>query len=277
MKYTVKPNDTLGQIAEDNNTTVKILKDINMGLTENIKPGQEIRLPFALFRPKVAPLPKAEPMNIERPVTKVPPAPAAKKAPALVPDRTETPLKSEEATEERPPTKAEMPAFEDFVADLNLIEEKNGLPENLLAVLAFLESSGNPAATGSGEAGAKGMFQATPIFLQNAKLKNPYDLVRIPRAAAAYLAHAKNSLSRAKNIDAFEGFGWDKEWELAMMAYHAGVQGVLNWLNAGAPLDGNHKNVGRKTLTYAEKVADHMLNGANAQLIEPAWRRYTNT
>ena len=275
MNYTVKQNDTLSQIADANNTTVKTILDINPGLTEKLRLGQTIKLPVLLFKK-----PKSEPVKPTKPQTQ-PAKPAQTRQ--VEKETVEKPIEDKQnvvrtrPTEERKPVPNTMPTFEDFAKDLELIEEQYDLPSGLLSALAYLESRGNPGIEGSADAGAKGMFQATPIFLEHAKISNPYDLERIPRAAAAYLKHAKNTLAKSKFINNFEGFGWDKDWELAMMAYHAGTQGVLNWLKANAPLDGNHKNVGDKTLLYAERTADLMLSGASPQLIEPGWRKYTNT
>ena len=278
MNYTVKAGDNLGSIAQRYNTTVAAIKEKNPHLTAALPIGTQLQMPtISLFKAKevgkTAPLSMPSSKPTAKPVATGLPA----VAPIAPPDQAVEPKAAESYSEESIPTAATMPSFEDFVSDLEMIEDKFGLPSNLLAVLAFLESSGNPAAQGSGEAGAKGMFQATPIFLKDRKVKNPYDLVRIPRAVAAYLVHAKNVFAQSPNRDNFTGFGWDKEWELAMMAYHAGVQGVLRWLKAGAPQDGKHPNVGGKTLTYAEKAADLMLANTTAQIIEPAWRRFTKT
>jgi soluble lytic murein transglycosylase-like protein len=136
--------------------------------------------------------------------------------------------------------------------------------------MAFLESSGDPTAV-SEDGAAKGLLQVTPTFHQQQKIQDIADIKEVANKAASYLRHAYNRMGQSPNTQAFEGFNWDLKWELAVMAYHAGVQGVLNWLGDAAPLTGDHKNVGEKTLNYGERIADYMMHGFDPEVMRPNW------
>lgn len=162
--------------------------------------------------------------------------------------------------------------FDDMLQVLSEAEKSAGLPTGLLGVMAFLESSGDPTAV-SGDGAAQGLLQVTPAFHKQQNIKDVADIKEVATKAASYLRHAHDRIGQSPNAQAFEGFGWDLNWEFATMAYHAGVQGVLNWLGAGAPLTGKHKNVGSKTLSYAERISDYMAHGFNPEIMRPNWER----
>lgn len=187
-------------------------------------------------------------------------------------------ITAEDKQKKPPPPPLKIPAkhdwitFDDMLRMLGEAEASAGLPKGLLGVMAFLESSGDPTAV-SEDGAAKGLLQVTPIFHKEQKIKDITDIKEVATKAANYLKHAHNRMGQSPNVKAFKGFGWDVKWELATMAYHSGVQGVLNWLGAKAPLDGEHKNVGEKTLNYAKKIAGYMTGGFNPEIMRPNWKK----
>lgn len=168
------------------------------------------------------------------------------------------------------PKKHKNITFDDLLEILASAEKSAGLPNGLLPVLAFAESSGDPTAVSS-DGQAMGLLQITPIFRQDQAVKDVTDIREVATKAARFLKHSYNLMSNSPNLQNFSGFGWDPKWELAVMAYHAGNQGVLNWLGKGAPLTGEHKNVGSKTLNYGEKIANYMDGGFNPEIMRPKW------
>lgn len=185
-------------------------------------------------------------------------------------------ITAEDKQKSSPPLVLKIPAkhkgltFDDMLSMLSEAERSAGLPTGLLGVMAFLESSGDPTAV-SEDGAAKGLLQVTPTFHQQQKIQDVTDIREVASKAASYLRHAYNRMGQSPNKQAFEGFGWDLKWELAVMAYHAGVQGVLNWLGDAAPLTGNHKNVGEKTLNYGERISDYMAHGFNPEIMRQNW------
>ena len=185
-------------------------------------------------------------------------------------------ITAEDKKNKPPPPPLKIPAkhkgitFDDMLQVLSGAEKSANLPNGLLGVMAFLESSGDPTAV-SEDGAAKGLLQVTPTFHKQQNIKDVTDIKEVASKAASYLRHAHDRMGQSPNTQAFEGFGWDLKWELAVMAYHAGVQGVLNWLGDAAPLTGDHKNVGEKTLNYAERISDYMAHGFNPEIMRPAW------
>lgn len=168
------------------------------------------------------------------------------------------------------PAKHKSMTFDSMLQVLSEAEKSANLPSGLLGVMAFLESSGDPTAV-SEDGAAKGLLQVTPVFHKEHNIKDVTDIKEVAGKAASYLKHAHNRIGQSPNVQAFEGFGWDPKWELAAMAYHAGVQGVLNWLGDKAPLTGDHKNVGKKTLNYGKKISGYMTGGFNPEVMRSNW------
>jgi len=168
------------------------------------------------------------------------------------------------------PSKHKGVTFDDMLQVLSDAEKSANLPTGLLSVIAFLESSGNPTAVSS-ESGAKGLLQVVSVFQEQEKIKDVTDIKEVAGKAARFLRHAHDRMGQSPNTQAFEGFGWDLKWELAIMAYYSGVQGVLNWLGDAAPLTGDHKNVGERALNYTERIADYMVHGFNPEIMRPNW------
>ena len=185
-------------------------------------------------------------------------------------------ITAEDKAKKPPPPPLKIPAkhkgmtFDDMIRALSEAEKSASLPTGLLSVMAFLESSGDPTAV-SEDGAAKGLLQVTPTFHEQQNIKDIADIKEVAAKAASYLRHAHDRMGQSLNTQAFEGFGWELKWELAVMAYHAGVQGVLNWLGDAAPLTGDHRNVGEKTLNYAERIADYMVHGFNPEIMRPNW------
>ena len=160
--------------------------------------------------------------------------------------------------------------FDDMISILSSAESESGLPGGLLSVMAFAESSGDPTAVAE-DGNARGLFQLTTQFMKQMKVKDVTDIKEVARSAARYLKHSHDVMMNARKAHAFPGFGWNPEWELTTMAYHSGNQGVLNWLAAGAPMTGEHANVGPKTLNYAEKIASYMTGGFDPEIMRSKW------
>lgn len=185
-------------------------------------------------------------------------------------------ITAEDKAKKPPPPPLKIPAkhkgvtFDDMLDTLSNAEKSASLPTGLLGVMAFFESSGNPTAVSS-ESGAKGLLQITSIFQEQEKIKDVTDIKEVAGKAASFLRHAHDRMGQSPNTQAFEGFGWDLKWELAVMAYYSGVQGVLNWLGDAAPLTGDHKNVGERALKYTERISDYMVHGFNPEIMRPNW------
>lgn len=168
------------------------------------------------------------------------------------------------------PEKFKGVTFDDMMSILYTAEKESGIPARLLSVMAFLESSGDPT-TVAEDGDAKGLLQLTTQFMKQMKVKDIADIREVARSAARYLKHSYDVLSNSYNVKEFSGFGWDPDWELAVMAYHSGNQGVMNWLGSEAPMTGEHSSVGKKTLNYAERIAAYMTGGFDPEVMRSKW------
>lgn len=96
----------------------------------------------------------------------------------------------------------------DYIPTLNEIEQQYGLPQNLLAAVAFQESSFNPSAV-NGSSGATGMFQLLPQYYPNAGVNWQNDATTAASVLSGY----------------FNQFG---NWQDALAAYNWGPGNLQN-------------------------------------------------
>jgi len=241
MKYKIRRGDTLIGLAKKHHIDLGKLMRANPGVdARNLQLGQEVELPGVVLSQEQQVKPPALPKTDNRPIEPV--------------------------------------TFAEFSKVLSDVEAEFSMPAGLLASLAFVESSGNPFA-GSNK-GAKGLFQFTPVFLQDKKVKGTVsgagDLARAPRAVAVYITHAYNRLLQEPGElrEKYTGAGWSRDWELALIAYIAGLTGTLRWLRAGAPPEGLG-GVKKNSLEYPVKIATiasrHGKNAVN--LLQPGWTK----
>lgn len=116
-----------------------------------------------------------------------------------------------------------------YVPYLNQIEQQYGLPQNLLAAVAFQESSFNPTATNP--SGATGMFQLMPQYFPGAGNSWQADAA----TAAKYLVQLYNQ------------FG---DWQSALAAYNWGP-GNLSKLYASG---GGYSGLPAETQNYVASI-----------------------
>jgi LysM repeat protein len=248
MKYKIQKGDTLIGLSKKHNLSLGDVLRANPGVdARGLQVGQMVNLPVAGSAAPAKPVAAAPVKPIKQiPLVKAPPA------------------------DSRP---VEPFTFDEFASMLAQIEGQYKLPAGLLAAMAFVESSGNPFAKNKG---AKGMFQFTPVFLKDKKVKrlgtNIEDLARAPRAVAAYLAHSHNRLEDEPAVAYYRGHGWNRVWEVTAMSYTTGLTGVLRWLKSGAPSTPTG-SIGEHSLSYPRKIAEIMQAGSPIELLRPGWAR----
>lgn len=117
-----------------------------------------------------------------------------------------------------------------YVPYINQIEQQYGLPQNLLAAVAFQESSFNPAAVNS-SSGAVGMFQMLPQYFPGAG----NDWQTDAGTAAKYLSQL------------YSQFG---DWQSALAAYNWGPGNLSKMYAAG----GGYANLPSETQNYVTNI-----------------------
>lgn len=117
-----------------------------------------------------------------------------------------------------------------YVPYLNQIEQQYGLPQNLLAAVAFQESSFDPSAVNS-TSGATGMFQLLPRYYPGAGQSWQQDAVTAAQALSGY----------------YRQFG---DWQSALAAYNWGPGNLAQMYAAG----GSYNNLPAETQNYVTKI-----------------------
>lgn len=134
-----------------------------------------------------------------------------------------------------------------YVPYINQIEQQYGLPQNLLAAVAFQESSFDPSAVNS-SSGAVGMFQMLPKYFPGAGQNWQTDAV----TAAKYL------------VQLFNQFG---DWQSALAAYNWGPGNLQQMYAAG----GNYNNLPTETQNYVTKITSNVPVGGNLVAVSTAY------
>lgn len=139
--------------------------------------------------------------------------------------------------------------------------QRAGVRPDILKGLVSVESKGDPEAGSS--AGAKGLTQIMDPTGVSLGVTNPHDIGQNLAAGAMALKRYYAEAGSLKFQSRWAGLGFDKQWELALMIYHAGAPAVQAWLSANAPTDlasllpkqlAALKGFGKHTLAYPAKV-----------------------
>lgn len=142
--------------------------------------------------------------------------------------------------------------LKEFEEAIKQAAQKEQIPLHIFRGLVAAESSGNPRAaanTKSPDDGALGLTQLSPYARKALKITDPYDMNQNLAGGARWLRNAYNEAKRLKNIKATES----ELWVYALMIYHAGMNAVQKWINAGSPSDG-FGDVGPRTIKYPLSV-----------------------
>lgn len=240
MEYEIKKGDTLIGIAIKNKINIGDIVRANPGLDpRNIPVGTKIKVPKKSIAPQIQ-----EQVAVKKNETK-----------KVVDNRPTEPM-----------------PFDEFAALLETIELDFSLPAGILGAIGFVESSGNPFAKNT-KTGAKGIFQFMDSFVEEEGVESS-DLARAPRAVAAFLSHSYNRINAEPNVAKYPFNGWNREWELVLMSYYAGLTNVLRWMKAGFPPEGKG-TLKQASIEYPKKVAAIMQTwGTNsAEMLRPGWTK----
>lgn len=172
----------------------------------------------------------------------------------------------EEVSEIETVNQKHIETVEQFEEAIRKAAEKEQIPLHIFRGLVAAESSGNPKAAANPKdpnAGALGLTQLSPYARKVLKINDPYDMNQNLAGGARWLKNAYNESKRLKNIKATEA----ELWVYALMIYHAGMNAVQKWINAGSPSDG-FGNVGPKTIKYPLNVIN---KGYDSQAFSIYW------
>lgn len=135
-----------------------------------------------------------------------------------------------------------------WVPVLNVAENQNGIPSNLLARVAYQESHFRPEIIDGSmpsSAGALGILQLMPHYFSTVRVPRPFS----PQDTAAQIQQAADELARL--------YRHYQDWGLALAGYNDGQGNVDSYL-AG------NRDLPAKTVSYVSEVlADVPVSGAS--------------